>query len=281
MAIITFLNSQKEETGKTMSIAAIATYMAIEHNYRNIIISTTDKEDRLRRCFWQDQKKSKFNLGIFGPNTSNILEKESGVRGIAKMIRSNKITPEMITNYTKVVFKDRLEVLLGEEKISDDEDISQNYPEIITTAGQYYDRVFVDLDFNVEEDIRNKIIKKSDIIVINLNQRLSSIEKFRQTKETNPLLQSSKTLLLIGRYDKFSKYNAKNISRYLKEKNQVLTVPYNTLYFEATDEAGVPDLFLRFKKFIDPEDRNAIFIEEIKRASENINYRLQALQAGL
>ena len=34
MAIITFLNSQKEETGKTMSIAAIATYMAIEHNYK-------------------------------------------------------------------------------------------------------------------------------------------------------------------------------------------------------------------------------------------------------
>ena len=281
MAIITFLNSQKEETGKTMSIAAIATFMAIEHNYRNIIISTTNKEDRLKRCFWQEEKKSKFNLGIFGPNTSNILDQESGVKGLSKMIRSNKISPEMITNYTKVVFRDRLEVLLGEENATTNTEITQNYPEIVTAAGQYYDRVFVDLDFNVPEDVREKIIKKSDVIVINLNQRLSSIEKFRQTKESNPLLQSSKTLLLIGRYDKYSKYNAKNISRYLKEKNQVLTVPYNTLYFEATDEAGVPDLFLRFKKFSDPEDRNAIFIEEVRRASENINYRLQAVQAGL
>ena len=65
------------------------------------------------------------------------------------------------------------------------------------------------------------------------------------------------------------------------EKNQVLTIPYNTLYFEATDEAGVPDLFLRFKKFIDPEDRNAYFIQEIKRASDSIIYRIQAIQAGL
>ena len=58
-------------------------------------------------------------------------------------------------------------------------------------------------------------------------------------------------------------------------------LPYNTLYFEATNEAGVPDLFLRFKKLLDLDDRNAIFIEEVKRASENIIYRLQELQARM
>ena len=84
--------------------------------------------------------------------------------------------------------------------------------------------------------------------------------------------------MLIGRYDKYSKYNAKNISRYLGEKNQVLTIPYNTLFFEATEEAGVPDLFLRFRKSLDADDRNAFFIEEVRRASENIVYRLQNLQ---
>ena len=83
---------------------------------------------------------------------------------------------------------------------------------------------------------------------------------------------------MIGRYDKFSKYNAKNITRYLGEKNKIQTIPYNTLFFEAAEEAGIPDLFLRFKKSIDPEDRNAFFIEEVKRATENIMYRLQDLQ---
>ena len=260
MSIVTFYNSSVEQTGKTMSIAAIATYMAIEHNYRILIISTTNKEDALKRCFWGEKKKKK-NLGIFGPNTA--LEIETGVEGLARVIRSNKITPDIITNYTKVVFKDRFEILLGcEFPPSDGTVIETMYPSIVKAANQYYDLVFVDLDQNVDEETRKTIIHDSDVVVINISQRLKSINKFKEQKEN----------------DKYSKYNAKNISRYLGEKNQVLTIPYNTLFFEATEEAGVPDLFLRFRKSLDADDRNAFFIEEVRRASENIVYRLQNLQ---
>ncbi len=276
MSIVTFYNSSIEQTGKTMSIAAIATYMAIEHNYRILVISTTNREDSLKRCFWEEKKKKK-NLGIFGPNAA--LEVETGVEGLARVVKSNKISPNIITNYTKVVFKDRFEILLGcENPPSDGTVIETMYPSIIKAANQYYDLVFVDLDENVDEETRKTIIYDSDIVVINMSQRLRSIDKFRELKEQNQLLASKKALILIGRYDKFSKYNSKNISRYLGEKNQVLTIPYNTLFFEATEEAGVPDLFLRFRKNLDPEDRNAFFIEEVRRASENIVYRLQDLQ---
>ena len=276
MSIVTFYNSSVEQTGKTMSIAAISTYMAIEHNYRILVISTTNRADPLKECFWE-QKKKKKNLGIFGPNAS--LEVENGVEGLARMIRSNKISPDMITNYAKVVFKDRFEILLGcENPPSDGTIIEKLYPSIIKAANQYYDLVFVDLDENVDEETKKTIIHDSDIVVINLSQRLRSINKFLELKTQNQILASQKSVILIGRYDKFSKYNSKNISRYLGEKNQVLTIPYNTLFFEATEEAGVPDLFLKFRKNLDPEDRNAFFIEEIKRASENIVYRLQNLQ---
>ena len=57
MSIVTFYNSSIEQTGKTMSIAAIATYMAIEHNYRILVISTTNKEDALKRCFLGAKKE--------------------------------------------------------------------------------------------------------------------------------------------------------------------------------------------------------------------------------
>ena len=276
MSIVTFYNSSIEQTGKTMSIAAIATYMAIEHNYRILVISTTNKEDALKRCFWE-QKKKKKNLGIFGPNAA--LEVETGVEGLARVVRSNKIAPNIITNYTKVVFKDRFEILLGcENPPADGTVIETMYPSIIKAANQYYDLVFVDLDENVDEETKKTIIYDSDVVVINMSQRLKSIDKFKELKEKNQLLDAKKALILVGRYDKYSKYNSKNISRYLGEKNQVLTIPYNTLFFEAAEEAGVPDLFLRFRKNLDPDDRNAFFIEEIKRASENIVYRLQDLQ---
>lgn len=283
MAVITFVNFKKEETGKSMSLAAVATYMAIEHNVRTLVISTTNQPDRLKRCFWEEEKKSKLNFGIFGPNTTTILDSESGVKGLAKVIRSNKISPEIITNYTKVVFKERLEILLGNQGVDEkvNQEIQAGYPQVVLAAKQYYDRVFVDLDFNVAPEIREQIINQSDIVIVNLNQRLSSVEEFREGREKNAIYRSAKTLILVGRYDKYSKYNSKNISRYLGEKNQVLTLPYNTLFFEAAEEAGVPDLFLKFRKIKDVEDRNYFFIQEVKRISDNILYRLQEIQAGI
>ena len=115
MSIITFVNNIKEETGKSMSLVAIATYMAIEYNNKVLILSTTDKKDKIKSCFFEDKQVKKIRLGIFGENKST-LDTESGIEGIAKIVRSNRLTPDMITNYTKVVFKDRLEILLGAER---------------------------------------------------------------------------------------------------------------------------------------------------------------------
>ena len=117
MSVITFWNYKKQETGKTMSLTAIATYMATEYNVKTLIISTTNKKDKIRNCYWKEEKKKVFDLGIFGPN-KNALETETGIRGLEKIIRSNKMAPNLVTNYAKVVFKDRLEILLGSEEKS-------------------------------------------------------------------------------------------------------------------------------------------------------------------
>ena len=87
-------------------------------------------------------------------------------------------------------------------------------------------------------------------------------------------------MLLIGRYDSFSKYNTKNITRYMKEKNTVNVIPYNTLFFEACSEAKIIDFFLRLKN-IDELDRNYLFIKEVTNMGNNIIYKLQELQMKL
>ena len=286
MSVITFVNNLEEETGKTMSLVAIATHMAINNNNRILIISTTNKEDKINSCFFEEQQAKKMRLGILGNRTSAI-DSESGIEGIAKIARSNKLTPELITNYTKVVFKDRLEIILGADKNKrpqtedDEKEIAEEYINLISVARMYYDKVFVDLDSNLSEEIRQRIVDSSDLVIVNTSQNFNSLRKLKEKKENSELLQSPKTLILVGRYDKFSKYKVKNISRFLEERNQILTIPYNTLYFEAASEAGVPDLFLRFKKISDSDDRNALFASEVKRAAENIIYRLQELQARL
>lgn len=275
MSIITFWNNGKEQTGKTLSMAAIATYMAIEHNYKILLISTGHKDEVLERCFWEEKKKRR-NLGLFGPNTNTGIE--DGIVGIENLMRSNRLQPENITNYTKIIFKDRLEVLTAfkGEKI-EYEEIKMSYPDIINLANRYYDMVFVDLDAELGEEIAETIIQNSNLIVANLSQRLSTINKFMELREEKPILNSKKSLILINRYDKFSKYTIKNMTRYMGEKNKLLTIPYNTLFFEACEEAKLPDLFLRFRRGVDEEDRNYIFTTEVKRASDAIIYRIQDL----
>lgn len=274
MSVVTFWNNGKEQTGKTLAIAAITTHMAIEHNYKILVISTGHKDTTLDRCFWEERKPKK-NLGLFGPNTNVGIE--DGIVGLETMVKSNRISPEQITNYTKIVFKDRLEILPSfKGEIIEYNELKTNYPDIISLANRYYDLVFVDLDAELGQEITDQILQSSNLIVASLSQRLASIKKFMEIREKVEVLNSKKTLLLIGRYDKFSKYTIKNISRYMSEKNKVSTIPYNTLFFEACEEAKVPDLFLRLRK-IDEEDRNAFFMSEVKRTAENIIYRLQNL----
>lgn len=276
MPIITFWNNSKEQTGKTLAMSAIATYMAIEHNYKVLVISTSYGDTTLNNCFWKD-KREKRNKGLFGPNTN--IGIEEGFYGLAKVVDNKRISGDGIKNYTKPVFKDRLEILPSPVHDYDAYlEEQKSYIDIIRLANEYYDLVMVDLDMGLEEELRTKILNSSNLVMACLTQRISSINKFMELREEDPILNSKKTLILISRYDKYSKYTAKNITRYMKEKNRVITVPYNTLFFEASEEAGVADLFLKFRK-LDSEDRNALFIDEVKRASDSIIYRLQYLSA--
>lgn len=274
MSVVTFWNDKKEQTGKTLSAVAVATYMAIEHNYKILVISTGFNDKTLDNCFWKE-KKAKKNFGIFGPNTNVAME--NGIEGLSKMVKSNKISPESITNYTRIIFKDTLEILQSFKGNRENyEEIKDHYIDVINLANRYYDSVFVDLDMELGNDVINTVLENSNLIVASLSQRLTSIDSFIEKREEMPILKSKKTLILISRYDRDSKYTVKNISRYMGEKNKVSTVPYNTLFFEACEEAKVVDLFLSIRK-ISEDDVNGMFLSEVKRTAENIIYRLQDL----
>ena len=50
------------------------------------------------------------------------------------------------------------------------------------------------------------------------------------------------------------------------------------LYFEAAEESGVPDLFLKLKNVKDTSDENYIFMQDVLKLMEKIIKRLQELQ---
>ena len=84
-------------------------------------------------------------------------------------------------------------------------------------------------------------------------------------------------MISIGKYDRFSKYNEKNVTRFLREKSMVSVIPYNTLFFESCTESKLPDFFLKLRN-IDENDRNFFFIREVDNMCNNIIYKLKELQ---
>lgn len=279
MAIITFWSDGKEQTGKTISAASIATCMAIEHNMKILVISTTNRDNVLQNCFIARKNSKTLSFGMFAPKSGNNAI-QNGMVGLVRMARSNKVTPDMIRNYTRVIFKDALEILYSGENGVSEEDMSKYYPDIIRAASQYYDFVFVDLDTNINQETQTEILNNSNLIIANVNQKLSSIDRFVEERKNDKLLSSNKTLVLIGRYDRYSRYSVKNISRYMGIREQVLAIPYNTLLYDTAEEAGIPDYFLNFIKNpnLDKEDRNYLFFQELHRAVETIEYKLKELQ---
>ena len=274
MAIITFYSKEKKETGQTLSIASIASEMAIEHNYKILLVATGYKDKSLEDCFWVSGKNA-FKPELAGKNVGI----ESGIEGLT-ILASNKTSPEIVKNYSRIVLKDRLDVLESPNatEYKDYANIASLYKDVLQVANRYYDLVFVDLSKQMPKEAEDEILKISDIVFVNLTQRLKTFDDFMELRDQDDFYKKTNVMLAIGRYDKFSKYNNKNITRYLKEKKPLAVIPYNTLLFEACSEGTIIDFLLKIRNITDEADRNYAFLKEIGEIDKKIIFKLQELQ---
>lgn len=278
MAIITFCSNETKETGQTMSLASIATYMAIEHNYKILIVSTNFNDLSLENCFWEYNKIR--HTGALAEESNKTIGLDSGLEGLIKVLNSNRTSTEIVKNYSRTILKDRLDILLSPQTKSYQEytQIVGYYSTILPIANRYYDMIFVDLSRKMPKNEVASILQLSNIVIMNLTQRLKTINDFIELRETNGFYQKKNVMIAIGRYDSFSKYNNKNITRYMKERKELLVIPYNTLLFEACSEGTIIDFILKIKNVTDDSDRNANFIKAMKKNLNDIIFRLQELQ---
>ena len=261
--------------GNTSSAVALATQIAIDHNLRILLVSTGLNDNIVKDCFWTKRKKR--TLDLFSAPSNNF--DKTGVEGLNRIIKSNKVTPDVIQDYTSIVLTNRLDVLLGVEgNLSQYDNIKNKYVQIITLANQFYDMVIVDLDKNIGTTVEQEILNKSDIVVAVISQREKQILNTKEFIENNKNLNEINTVYTISKYMDETKYNAKNISRNLLKlrKTVINTIPYNNLFFEASQEGKVVDLFLSFMRIKDA-DPNYVFLQEIRRLYSTIKDRLDLI----
>lgn len=275
MAIISFWSGDKKEAGQTLAMAAIATQMCVEHNMRTLMVDATFDDDTLERCFWKVGKVSvakQLNRGK--------VDIASGAEGLVSAVASNKTSPEIISNYTKIVFKNRLDVLPGlKTKIMENHEKSlMLYKDLLSAADKYYDLVFVDLSKTAKRETTKALLNASAIIMYAMPPNLKRIDNYIRYKAGSPILQKGNVIPLLTMSNMESKYNPKNAERYIGEKGRLATVPYNTLFLESASEAGVANMFLQLRLSKSTADENTQFIAAVSDAGKQIIYKLQELQ---
>ena len=279
MPIITFWSNRKKETAQTLSMIAIASYMAVENNSKILIIDTHFNDKTIENAFWEEKNTS--TKKVIKQLSGGKIDLGSGIEGLAKLITSGKNSADLISDYSRVVFKGRLEVILSSDPKTEDDKrrIITVYKDLVRLASHEYDYVFVDVLKGRDIPWVNEILDVSDVIVFNITQRLKDMEDYIELKNTNDLFAKNNVIPLIGRYDRYSKYTKKNIARYIGEKKDIPAVSYNTLFFESANEGGIGNYFLKFRKsLISSQDRNAVFVDQVANAAERLVLKVQEVQ---
>ena len=277
MPITTFWSNNKETIGQTVSAASMATEMAIEHNYRVLLISADFNNTTMLDCFGAQESNKEILKGLIRKPQINL---DSGINGLLKMASSNRVTPEIIHDYTKIVYENRLEVLYSPTDINENDKKAtmERMKNIIMNAARYYDQVIVDLRKGLETSEQLEILALSDVIVFNINQRMDRITEALQIKEMNGLYD--RVVWNICKYDKNSKCNTKNLLRTVLKRQTICEIPYNTLIYDSCGDGKIAEMLLNFRTLRD-EDENLTFINKIKELQEAVLLKYQERRSRL
>ncbi len=274
MSIISFWTEDNKETGQTSTAIAVATQMAIQHNKKVLLISTYANNKEIEAAYIKPQTQktnilAKLNL------TKKVVGIESGVAGLMKIEGSNKLSPELIKDYTGIIFRERLEVLSGYDGVETTA-IDEFYVSLIKKANMAYDIVIVDLKKGINK-LAQDVLTISDVIVYGMTQKRHSVEEYMESRNKGYTSKMSNIVGYIGRYDKFSKYTQKNILRTIRTKDPLYPIVYNTLFSDACDEGVVVDYFLRMQT-VSEKDRNVSFLNNVKELIQGILLKIDEVQ---
>lgn len=275
MAIVTFWSDSPKDTAQSTSALAIATHLAMERNMKILLIDANFSDETFVRAYWKPQKESRF----FKELNRGKVDIASGADGLVSAIASNKVSPEIIANFTKVVFKNRLDVLLGLKTKSPTEfdKALVYYKDLLMNANKFYDIVLVDLEKTSEKPTIRALLDISSIIMYTMTPDAHLIDGYTESLKQYAFLQKNNVIPLLGRSNEISKYNPKNVAKKIGERGGMAFVPYNIRFAEATYEGTISQYFLNLKAdSFDPEQ--ALFVEGLNATIDRILYKIEELQ---
>lgn len=262
MPKIVFWSPEPKSIGQTLASVALTTVMAIEEDYSNLLLHGHWQAKKIESAFTYFETLKKTN--VFGSSSM-------GITALARLVESNKLTPEGIRNYAKPVLKQRLDIMYGTNVASREQfvQLTKSLNMVIKNAVQTYDLVWIDLPKGTDKDYITEILSEADYVICTINQEAMFLDDSLKAYMENNYIKDKKRMLLVCNYDPRSKYNIPNIRRKYGIKDPMYCIPSNYMFTDACNDGNVID-FIYNNLNADKMDYNGNFIFEVKEALKEI-----------
>lgn len=261
--LVTFW-SNFHQSGTTSNLAALSIMIALEYRLKVLVTHNQFERSGLETTFL-DRQYVKKELSQY---------RDVGLDALSGFVRYSNADKEGISTFTTTIIKNKLDLLVGTTFTNRElyvKELNEVIDSVLMAVKEAYDLVF--FDASGEDELKEKIIRQSDLIVINLTQNYNALEHLFEQYGQIP----GKKLYLLSRYDKDSRINTKNLQRRYGLKEKISVIPYNIQFSDACMEGRLVD-FLMKNEMVDSEDDNFFLIKELKNTVTSI---LEALNVNI
>lgn len=254
---IAFWSSVHGQSGTTSNMIAIAVSLAMQHDYKCLLMQTHFNMNSLEAYL------------IGNRDSSHDIFLDVGIDGLARSMKLEPLNESIFDNFTIPIMNQKLSLLPGTTNVNREMfkyDMAKTICIIIKEAVKYYDLVFIDNNSGSNE-ISKLVLSYADLVVVNLCQNKSVLDHYFSTwkfKEHN-------LLYLIGSYNQKSSYNLFNLKALYKplRKTPLMAIPYNTRFMDSLSDGGVIR-YMSINLAVCKTDEDAYFMECVTNASDKL-----------
>ncbi len=238
MAKIVFWSPEEGVSGCTHTAIAVSSLMGITHKTSSLLIDANSNARKIASSFtYYDDL---VNANSF--NDSNM-----GMNAIMRLIKSNKLSPDIIQNYSKPVLKGRLDILYSAiaNTTTEARENLLSMPLIAKNADELYDLVFIDLPKTTSDDIALKVMEQADVIICVIPQEIEKLTKTLKKINSIDELKNKTKIYVLGDYESGSKYNIFNVKLKFKIPEPCYVLPHNYVFADACNDGNVLDFLYK------------------------------------
>jgi len=241
------------QSGTTANTVSLASMFSLDNPTRSLLTHAQLSLSSLEFLFRKGNKEDRFN--------------DEGMEALERLVKSKLLKADAIPDYTKTIYKNRLDLLSGNHKVHEDPSYSETVLRtILSVANDHYDLLWIDAHSGIHNQATRVLLEEADLVLVNLPQNRFVIERFFSGEDFPEALKDKPYVVLISMYDEEAAYSLRTIKRTHKVKVPLFAIPYSSAYRDAFNQQAVTEYFLRSKE-VKKGDSSYTFIHSVRQVN--------------